>query len=221
MKKVIFYALVCLLPFFFACSSSDSDELSIDNDKVVYLYSGDEHLILVSNDNPVTFTSGSDFVASVSDDGYITARKVGETNVYVSDGKHVENVEVHVVPKYKIYDDPCTDFGISRKELIAKLGEPDQENGGTLGYFDESKKAPITMYMFEDDKLKGCCVIVRSEFSGELGSFLTERYQPYMDQQSAEFTLYFFNEDMSMAIGTKLYQTSAWMVLYAPIGNKK
>lgn len=221
MKKVLF--LLVVVAAFVACSKDD-DSIKL-NKTEIELLSDQTFTIETESDGILTFQSDNEYVATVSNTGVISAKRVGSAKITVSDGKHDGKVTVQVNPKHDLYPQPILDFGMSRRDLIAKLGTPIAETSDAIGYSDYSVKAPRVMYMFDDgDKLEGTVVMVKTAYSSELGSFMAERYAT-VSYDDDSYTILMANglnkNTITMLIGAKIYDTSYWMVTYFPYTPSK
>lgn len=222
MKKVLF--LLVVVAAFVACSKDDDSNIKL-NKTEIELLSDQIFTIEAESDGVLTFQSDNEYVATVSNVGVISAKRVGSAKITVSDGKHDGQVTVQVNPKHELYPQPILDFGMSRRDVIAKLGTPIAETSDAIGYSDYSVKAPRVMYLFDDnDKLEATVVMVKTAYSSELGAFMAERYAAvsYDDDTYSVLMANGLNKDtITMLIGAKVYDTSYWMVTYFPYTPSK
>lgn len=222
MKK-LFALLLCVTFAFASCGSDDDDTITL-KDREVTLKSGDTYQITAESSNSISYTCDNEYYATVSSSGLVTAKRVGETEIKLSDGSSNVNLRVIVNPKSNLYPEPNVEFGISKTDLIRKIGAPTSETTGAIGYSDYSPNAPIAMYMFDtNDRLTSSMVLVKTAYSSELGSFLSERYV-YGTKINEEYTYILINalklDDATMMVGAGLYNTQYWMTSYMPYSSK-
>lgn len=215
MKK---FLLLSVITFLFVCCSKN-DETIVLKQSEVSLYPGDEFQIEATSNLGLTYRSENEYHASVSETGLVTALFVGETNIVVSDGNDSKNFRVTVQPKSTLYPEPCMNWGASRSEVIAYSGTPDTNSADGLTY-KEYGNADALIYMFdESDKLKSVGVLVKSNLSSEMSTYLAERYLP-IDISSETYTILFVNgissETITTVIGSRLLNLSYWMIVYLP-----
>ena len=223
MKKSVLLMFAIMAMVLSGCSSDDDENNSIVLDsKEVVIYSGDKYQIEAKSDKSISYQSEDEYHARVSTSGLISANKVGETNILLNNGYDSKTVKVIVKGKINLYPEPYLKWNVSKNELIKLLGKPDKESLDAITYNNYSSTAPSVIYMFnENNTLKGVGVLVRASYSSQLGTFLAERYFAY---QSQDYTIYFVNnyspDLVSMGVGAMLYNTSYWIVAYAPFNAK-
>lgn len=221
MKK--FLVLLMVIPLVFACSSDDKEGLSLSEDSVE-LYSGDTYQIDAMSGGNISYVSEDEFVGSVSATGLITANKVGETRIGVSDASSNAIFNLTTIPKYSTYPEPILDFGMSRSDLIKKLGQPDVSTDTGIAYTSTSNKYSAVMYGFENGKLSMVSVMVNISYHSELSSFLLERYT-VVDVDGGSYIAAFINSNKinnySMLIALNMYNTKLLSVLYMPSKQNK
>lgn len=224
MKKLLLLLLIA--PFIFISCGSDDDDDSISlKETEKALKHGETYQINATSGNKITYASENEYHATVSESGLVTAARIGETQISLSDGKSAKKFKVTVSPESTMYPDPNLEFGISKSDLIKKLGTPSKETADGMSYDNFSTKAPQVAYLFDsNNKLKSVGVIVKTAYSSELGTFLRERYV-YGTSIEEDYTLVFVNalklENATMLIGASLYNTSYWMTIYMPYSNTK
>lgn len=224
MKKILF-ALVLAFPFVFTgCSSDENDNAIILKSSEVTLIHTEKHQIDATSDSKIMYRSEDEYHAKVSESGLITAGKVGETNILLTSSGDTKKVKVIVKPESTMYPEPNLEFGISKDDLIKKIGTPNKETSNGIGYNNFSTKAPDLVYLFDtNNKLKSVGVIIKTAYTSELSTYLGERYV-YGTSIEEDYTLLFVNalklEDVTMMIGASLYNTSYWMAIYMPYSNK-
>lgn len=225
MKKLL--CLLFVVTLFTACSSDDNnnDDINLKTSDVT-LYYNDEAQIEAKSDYKITYSSENEYYASVDDKGLIKAGRVGETMITLTNGKVSKSLKVAVKAKDdRFYTEPNIQFGISRNDLINKLGTPDFATENGIAYDNHSTNVPQVGYIFDsNNKLQASYVLVSTSQSSRLGAFLDERYFPI---GSEDYNIYFINslltQTPTMGIGTTLYYLEHWMVVYVPYNdnNKK
>lgn len=224
MKKLLLLLLV--FPFVLgSCSSSDDDKNNILlNETSTTLKSSKTYQIKATSSAKISYVVENEYHAKVSESGLVTAGKIGVTNIVLTNGDDTKSFKVTVEPESKLYPEPNVEFGTSRADLIKKLGTPDVVTDSGIGYNNYSTNAPTVLYLFDSNsKLSGSSVMVKTTYSKELGVFLGERYV-YATSVEKDYTLFFINGlslvKTTMAIGSYLYNTQYWMVLYYPYSDK-
>lgn len=185
LKAMLLCTVFCLI--LSSCSDSKDDEVKI-NESSISLYYEETKQLEASGSNNIAWSTDNNFVAKVSNNGMVTANHVGKTIIRANDAI----CEVTVKPKHNLYKDPITEWGITKSEVIKRLGTPDEDSGNIIGYVTNNSKAPITMYMFENDKLTTACPSVMISYTATLLDFLIERYQP-VDVNVTDLTATFIN----------------------------
>ncbi len=180
----------------------------------------DEFQIVATSDTPITYTSENEYHAEVSESGLVTAGRVGETNIVLTNGEDTKKVKITVQPQSNLYPEPDLTFGMSRSAVKAKLGTPDSETDGAIGYGEWSYAADIVMCLFDGaDKLTSYAVMVKTAYTEQLSDFLSERYV-LGGVDADEYLLAYVNgldpNSTTMLIGAQVYNLSYWMVIYLP-----
>ena len=217
MNKIHFVFWVLLSILLSNCSKDKEQEkqITIEIEEITLFY-GDVHQIESSSNLPVTYTSKNGYHASVSKSGLITARFVGETDIVLSNGSDTKKIHVTVKPKNNLYPSPNLEFRLTKEILIAKLGPPDTETLSSMSYTNFSDKAPIVTYFFTDYfKMNKADVYVKSEYSPDLETFLSERYLR-IDVDKLLFVNALVPAKSTMIIDAQLYDSSYWLVTYEP-----
>lgn len=218
MKKFLPALLFCIT-IFVSCEENEPkpQELEVSTSKIS-LNSGGNESILATSDFDILYESENEFHATVTSQGEVTAVKVGSTNIIVTSNSKVESVEVEVLPLYNTYPTPIIDWSMTVNKIISVIGQPDAISDGVLGYGEYSPKAPVVMYKFdENEKLSSTAVMVNTEYSSELGSFMEERYQ-YAGESDGFFIFADALEPSraKLIVAASQYDTDFWMVIYTP-----
>lgn len=190
--------------------SNDKDELSLDRSEIS-MYVGDKTQINASIGNENTlWVSNNDFIASVSN-GIVRANKVGETHIIASAGYDV-SCKVIVLPKYKTYEEPCMEWGVTKDYIRNKYGNPSYEDLNTIIY---NINVPVS-YIFKNGKLINSTVLVPTNKAEELGLFIKERYYSFKNQGSSIIGFMNANstKDATISGGISVYNSLYLMVLY-------
>ncbi len=222
MKKILFALMCTFAVLATGCQEKVSDTGIVLNETEVILNSSNEYQITAESPTPITYSSENEYHAVVDEHGLVTAMFVGETDIVLDNRSDTKRVKVIVEPKYNLFEEPITDFGITKEELISRLGEPDLETDETIGYLSSSSVAPMTMYAFQNGALNVCGVIVKSQYSGELGAFMAERYLlAGEDDGSFAFVNALDADKVTMGIMLQLYNLNYWIATYMPIDSTK
>lgn len=225
MKNFLFL-FTCTLFLLNSCSSDDDNKNGISlSETSTTLKSTKTYQIKATSDTKITYAVENEYHAKVSESGLITAGKIGDTDIILTNGDDTKHFKVTVEPESKLFPEPNLEFGISKSDLIKKLGTPDVTTDNGIGYSNYSTNAPAALYLFDsNNKLNGSSVMVKTAYSKELGTFLGERYV-YATSVEEDYTLFFVNalslEKTTMAIGASLYNTQYWMVFYYPYSKSK
>lgn len=216
--KIFFNLLMAVVVIAFVGCSKDDETIELKQSEVS-LYSGDKFQIEAMSNSGLTFRSENEYHAVVSETGLVTALFVGQTNIVVSDGNDSKNFRVTIRPKSSLYPEPYINWGASRAEVIAYNGTPDSDDEDGLVY-NEYANADMLMYLFDEaDKLKSVGVVIKSSYTSEISTYLSERYLP-IDASSESYTILFVNgispETTTTLIGAGLLSLSHWMVIYLP-----
>ncbi len=223
MKRFMILAVMAIAALVFAgCEKGEDAKNNViqltSSDQTMYY--DDEFQIDATSDTPITYTSENEYHAEVSASGFVTAGRVGETNIVLTNGEDTKKIKITVRPKSNLYPEPDLTFGMSRSAVIAKLGTPDSETDGAIGYGDWSYAADVFMCLFDGaDKLTSYAVMVKTSYSSQLGDFLSERYI-LGGVDADEYLLAYVNgldlNSTTMLIGAQVYNISYWMVIYLP-----
>jgi len=181
------------------------------------LKSGENFSINATGFDSYTFTSQNEYVAKVSATGVVTAQRIGKTNIVVKAEDKVAYFNVEVVPAYNLFTEPIMEWGMSRAQLISKLGTPASSTADGVGYTNSSTIAPISVYLFDSKGLSVSSILVNSNYSSQLGSFMAERYL-LVSVDAEEYSIYFINalslQKATTIVGLEIYNLSYWMAAY-------
>lgn len=208
------------ISLFAGCQKNDPNAITV-NQREITLHYGDEWQIEAKSASQITYTSKNEYHAGVSEEGLVTARFVGSTEIELSNGYATENVRIVIAPEHNLFPDPIVDFGISRNEVIARMGRtPDASSDALVGYKDYFLSVPEILFSFdENDCLKATGLMVSSLFTKECTAHLAERYLLIkMGTDSNPFM--FINglpDRMTMGISLDVYDASRLFVMYMPL----
>ena len=205
-----------------SCSDDKGGIMLAESGKT--LYSGDIYQIEAesASGSALTYTVENEYHATVSDEGLVTAGFVGQTDVVVSDGSDARSVTITVAPRHTLYADPCTEWGVSKGQIIQRYGTPDltSDAEGTITYYDYSPAAERLVYHFDEtDALKGVSVMVKTQYRLDLEKFMAERY--YQLAYDPDLLTYMYAngqsvESVSVIVCVTLFEVSHWAVMYIP-----
>lgn len=120
-------------------------------------------------------------------------------------------------PLSDLYPDPVLDFGLSRTDMVQRLGKPERSTKDGIIYAGYSTAAPYVMYVFDDEKLAGAGVLVGSSCTKPLAAYLVERY---LHVSTKGEYYYFINtpseQEPPMLVAVTLSKSKFWSVMYLP-----
>ena len=195
-----------------SCSKDDDDRPDIP--KKISMTVGDVYSFEYQGD----WASTKPFVATVDENGAVTAVRAGEAKIYSAELGL--KCDVTVVPEYTLYDEPITEWGISKSDLIKKRGTPDAFLETSIAYQTNNDATTLEMYIFEDNTLSMAAVDVNTLYTEELLEHLSQRMLPaYYDEE--EYIIYFIDaetlEDAETVVLAQLYEEDGyWLVAYMP-----
>lgn len=215
MKKILFLVTAAL--FIAGCSGDEEGKLKL-SDNQVSLYSGDTKQISVSE--KAVWNSRSEFVAEISQDGIIKGKHVGKTIISATSENGEALCEVEVKAKFHTFMEPILEFGASKSTIKSKESRQLIKDDATgLGYSGENSAVKGVAYLFTDGKLKSAALAISYSYTGEVASFLNERYQVV----SKENDMYLFiNNDVNkynMAVSLSV-ENGYLMIIYMPQSPK-
>lgn len=181
MKKTLVMCIIGLMALA-GCKKDEEktkDTIKISNGTSVTLYSGDRHQISASSISAISYSSGNDFCAKVNSTGQVTANHVGNTSISLRNNDDTKSVRVTVKAESNLYTEPRISFGDSKSTVESKLGTPDEINNGNYFYRNYSSVVDLLMVSFENGKVEGYALSVKTSYASELGTFLFERYAYY------------------------------------------
>ena len=132
------------------------------------------------SDNPITYHSDNEMVVTVNSNGVIKGKNIGEANVTISNT--IEEITVKVT--VSLYEEPTTDFYVSKDEISKIYGQPNYivDSGDTTVYIygsgnDWYSYAVWEMdFFFIDDQYIESDLYIRSDVETRLDEFLNNNY---------------------------------------------
>lgn len=217
MKKILFLSLATLMMV--GCSNDDETKLSLSTNNIS-IYSEDTEEITANE--KVTWNSDDEFVASVSAKGVVTGEHVGKTKVTATSSDGESQCQVEVKAKYNTYADPVFSFGANKSTIKSKETRTlDNETSTGLLFKPEKSTIGGVAYLFENEKMTGIGVNVKTASAMEATKFLIERYLVVAAGNGDIVGLMLNNlpnkADMSIAMGVK---TGYVLVTYMPYDKK-
>lgn len=213
MKRfLLMFAIVTLSAIALVACSKDEDTISL-NATSVELYAYDTHFITTNASN-VSFSSENPYIATVnSTTGEVTAMTIGKTVINVTSDQGKARVMVNVKAKYNTYEEPCTDFSKTKKQIIAMFGTPDTSTDSGIMYVHNKTKHYADMYLFNNNNaMSSSAAIIPQDYAVEAMNFLLERYLPlgvedgtYMFVNGASLETITMGVAMSKMSGYTLY----------------
>jgi len=204
MKKFIL-PMLALTMIFSSCEDDDKDKIQVKQTNLVMNF-GDKIQIEAISPTRIYYISLEEFHAEVDKTGVITAGRIGQTEVVLINDKGDKRINVTVEPVHHLYDDPILEFGISREEIIKKLGKPDDEDNLFL-FYETPNDGVLIAYYIENNKLRNVLVGVASGLMETFLGHLAERYNLY---DGNEYSLWFCNtyDPNESTVEVEFYQPS-------------
>lgn len=222
MKKILLVFMAINL--FIGCQKNDSNAIRLNQHEKTLHY-GDKWQIEAESASKITYASKNEFHAIVSEEGLVTAGFVGNTEIELSNGHSVENVKIIVTPEYNLFPDPIVDFGISRNEVISRMGRtPDASTETMVGYKDYCFSVPELLFSFdENDCLKATGMMISTSFTKECTAHLAERYMLIQMGTNSDPFLFINGtpDTMTMGVSLDVYDASRLFVMYIPLSQSK
>ena len=164
------------------------------------------------------FSTGDEFVAGVEEDGTVTANHVGETVVTVQRGTETKEMKVTVISKKNLFPLPILEFGMSKSDIVKKLGKPTEYNkDGHMIYRNYSPAAPMCMYFIgEDGKMDMVGVGVDLKHTTSCGEFLAEHYAIMGEAAGYFWLLNAYSKEKATIIVSVSVELSGLIVIFAP-----
>lgn len=223
MKKFLPKMLLCaIVSFLFVACSDDDDKIKISKQSIS-MFAKEEYQLTVNTNDEVVWSSEDEFIATIPDnDGKVIANHVGKTYIKADDAM----CEVIVKAKHDLYEDPITQWGLTRDEVIKLLGTPKSTSDKIISYDTNNAKAPLIAYLFDDEgKLYAACPYVKTIYTETLLDFLIERYL-LIDADIEKLSATFINAN-TIAKSTMLIEMSPeksltyYMVIYLDMNKTR
>lgn len=221
MKQLIFAFIILLIVS--GCKKDDPAPVLTVPHENVDLEVGMTYQVIATGGESFIYQSKDDFVATINNAGIISAKHVGRVEITVSSTAGTVSIYVKVNPKISLYDEPFTNWNLTRSEILTQLGAPDMEDGNSIAYLSSNPAVFLYMYTFNAlSKLTGSAVAVKSEYVYILSDFIDERYQYY---DSSEGVMMFINstdrEDATVVVGITVVDSNTILVGYIPNSGSK
>jgi hypothetical protein len=173
-------SVIIILSSMAGCNKKAEEVLLSLNTNEITLKPNQTFNLIVSPDaSGCVFRSDNDTIAEVYASGEIIARKVGVTNIYVTNSEkgYHEVCKVIVTPEYTMYREPYLGFGTSKENI--KFYETRQmvdETDSTILYNGENSLIDSLTYSIENSTYTSCICGIPSDQVGLLDHYLSERY---------------------------------------------
>ena len=125
-----------MVVFFFGCEKYGKNiNVKVDS---ISVHHNETVSIDAKSNTPINYTSMDEYHATVDGDGNVTGKYVGTTKIKLDNGNDARFVNVNVIPRYNIYNEPDISFGESKQSIISKFGQPDSTwlDMGTTYYYN-------------------------------------------------------------------------------------
>ena len=217
MRKLSFVLMAVIAISFIGCKK-EMISVSSPSTSQLTMYHGDTRQITAESDYDIKYSSQNDYHATVSDKGLITAQYVGTTIIKVDSKYDSREITVTVSPRSKLYPGPNISIGETKSSIIERFGEPDVDLGLGIGYRNYSTKTAGLAVIFDDNqRCTEYTVLVKEEYSSEIDTFLSERYNFYYG------VMYIDALDITkatMKITASSYDSDLWEVDYKSSKSK-
>lgn len=190
------------------------------------LYVGDSIQVSVKGGTNTPMQSKNPFVASVNTaTGWVQAEHVGTTTIECTTTGTGNTAAVsayctiNVLPRYAYFAEPLLEWGISRSELIAQLGEPTRVEELTTErcrcwYGDTLRDNTVTVYFLSFDQLETATILSQAFTEEQAHLYIRERY--YRDGQwEAGYYINVYEPEALEASDVEVYvgQENGWTVV--------
>ena len=221
MKSINYLWMTCVcIPLFcvslVSCSNDDDDD-NISTSPIT-LYAGSTATIDGNVNNAI---SSDEFVATV-EKNTVTGVHVGEAYVTVNSKN---KIPVTVQPKYRIMDDPITEWGASKSTIKQKQtqGKILKETEDILAY-ENCGDAEMVGYSFKSGKLAGIVVMMPMSKMSAYINYLKERFA-FIPEQFENYTFLGFDaytlEKSKTVAALSIYNTDYLSCVYMPTADYK
>lgn len=200
-KKLLYGVCLLFACMMIACGPDFED---------MVLYPGDKEQ-LPDTDDYVAWTSDNENIAYV-EGSYVVGQLVGTTMIRSEEGEF----QVTVKPTISLYDEPCLEWGASKKVVKGTMGayKLNDEDSDYLLY-DGKDDEEYIYYSFENGGLDCSQVMIPDYVDSEkLVDFLLERYV-FITYDEEDIWFYFNSADGNSFLGLT-YSGEYWTVVYIP-----
>lgn len=206
------------------------------------LYVGDSVRLSVKDGADALLFSRDSFVASVDKQtGWVKARHVGVTDIECTTtgtgntATMVVRCSINVMPRYTYWKEPLLEWGISKDELVARLGEPtsvddSESDRWCCWYGDTLKDATVTMYYVAWGDLESAVVWSSAVSVEEAHLYIKERYHREDWWEAGYYTNTYAEDDwecegVEVYVGEEGGKTMVWyatpcMKIGCPVAGK-
>lgn len=200
MRKIALYLIaLCLLS---SCGGGVDHSIKYDGGNTVNIVLLEELNLNVTSesDQPITYFSDNEMVVTVSSSGVIKGKNVGEANITISNT--INEIIVKVV--VSLYEEPTTNFYISKEEMRNIYGDPNftKEIGDTTAYIYGSGNNWYSYAVWEMDlffisnQYVEADLYIRSDVELRLDEFLNNNYfYQYSDTINEQIYHIYLNEE--------------------------
>ncbi len=222
MKRIALYLIVlCTLA---SCGRKVDNSIKYDGAQVINIVLLEEMRLNATSEseNPITYYSDNEMVVTVTSDGVIKGKNVGTANITISNT--INEITVNII--VSLYEEPTTDFYVSKEEISRIYGQPNYtiDSGDTTVYIygsgnDWYSYAVWEMdFFFIDNQYIESDLYIRSDVETRLNEFLDNNYYYqrsdtiYQSNDSDNYEIYhiYLNEenpeDATVMLG-KIYNT--------------
>lgn len=211
------FFLIGLICIFCSCTKgNDSNSgITLKSADSVTLYSGETSQIDAISSDTINYSTQDMFNATVSETGLIKANYVGNTVINLKNNHGNARVKVAVIPRISLYPEPYLFKGMKKEDVIAKYGQPNATTSNGIGYNSYSPKAPILLYIFEQDgSIVGASVTVSTTYTKDLKQYLGERYYLFNTEYNTYTYANGLDSKLTLWVILKPYNSNIWMVIY-------
>lgn len=220
MRKLSVVLMAVLAIAFMGCNK---EKLITLQETSATLHHGETYELNAKCENPITYSSADEYHAQVSADGLVTANYIGNTTITLQSEEDTKTFSVTVDPVSNLYTEPNITFGESKASVIAKLGDPDLEEEGIIGYTYYAAHAPLLAVLFDEyGNVEYYGVYVDAAYGDELNNiFLEERYKYFTYDEGTYVYINSLNiNTATMIVGSDQDDDGSWITIYMAYESK-
>ena len=221
-NKFLLITSLCILLCSCDTDIFDNTPLSVSPTSLS-LYVGDTHQLTVNKTKNITYSPVDSWYATVESNGLVTAKKLGKTNIKVSDGNSSVYVSVEVKSAYQLYPDMDYYIGKQFSVFDGAFGNYDETtttDDFITYWYDHRTKYDISFgFVFNKGdglgKIQAVSIYIPVTYEKQLETYLWDRY---FCKEALNDVYYFYNHNKNVALRLE-YQSSqlSYNVLYYPI----